>query len=100
MDKNDLNICQVSLNRDIPIILENLKNFKKFYNENLKLFVICPESQIDEFKKELNFKEVQIINENTIISLEEFRKVFNKHKNTINYENEFIKRLGWYYQQI
>ena len=100
MHKNNLNICQVSLNRDIPIILENFNNFKKFYNKNLKLFIICPESQINEFREKLNFDEIEIINENNLISMEEFREIFNKHKDTINYENEFKKRLSWYYQQV
>ena len=30
MSKNILNICQVSLNRDIPLIIENLKILKDF----------------------------------------------------------------------
>ena len=41
----ELNICQVSLNRDIPLILENYKNFKKLYKKNIHFFVICPNEQ-------------------------------------------------------
>ena len=44
MSKNILNICQ-ALNRDIPLIIENLKNFKRFYQDNLKLHIICPENR-------------------------------------------------------
>ena len=52
MDKNELNICQVSLNRDIVLIEENLVNFKKIYKKDLKLFVVCPETQINELKRD------------------------------------------------
>ena len=100
MDKNELNICQVSLNRDIALIEENLTNFKKIYKKDLKLFVVCPETQINEFKKRLNFSEVEIINENELISFNDFKKIFNDHKHLIVYEDEFSKRLSWYYQQV
>ena len=100
MSKNVLNICQVSLNRDIPLIIENLKNFKRFYQDNLKLHIICPENQLDEFKQKLNFKEVNIINENHLISFNEFNNIFDKNKSLIDYQEQFRKRLSWYYQQV
>ena len=100
MSKNILNICQVSLNRDIPLIIENLKNFKKFYQDNLKLHIICPENQLGEFKQKLNFMEVNIINENHLISFNEFNNIFDKNKGLIDYQEQFRKRLSWYYQQV
>ena len=100
MSKNILNICQVSLNRDIPLIIENLKNFKRFYQDNLKLHIICPENQLDEFKQKLNFREVNIINENHLISLNEFNNIFDENKSLIDYQEQFRKRLSWYYQQV
>ena len=94
-----LNICQVSLARDIPIILENYKNFKKFYKA-FKTFIICPNDEINEFKKKLKFKEINIINEESIISFEEFNKIFEELSHTVKYKDIFKKRLGWYYQQV
>ena len=45
-----LNVCQVSLARDIPIILENYHSFKNLY-KTIKVFIICPANEILEFKK-------------------------------------------------
>jgi len=94
-----LNICQVSLARDIPIILENYKNFKKFY-KSFRIFIVCPNHEIQQFKKKLDFQEFNIINEDTIITFEVFNKIFENLNHTIKYKNIFRKRLGWYYQQI
>ena len=94
-----LNICQVSLARDIPIILENYKNFKKFY-KSFKIFIVCPNNEIQEFKKRLHFSEFNLINEDTIITFEVFNKIFEKLNHNVKYKDIFKKRLGWYYQQI
>ena len=94
-----LNICQVSVKRDIPIILENFKNFKKFYNE-IKIFIICPKNELIEFKKKLNYKEFEIINEERLISFKQFRHIFKKLAKKVSYKKKFEKRLNWYYQQI
>jgi hypothetical protein len=93
------NFCQVSLARDIPIILENYYSFKKFY-EAFNIFIICPKNQINEFKTKLNFQEIRIIDEDTIISFYDFNKIFNELSGSIKYKGDFHKRLGWYYQQI
>ena len=51
-----LNICQVSLAREIPIILQNYKNFKNIY-ENIKIFIVCPKKDQKRFKNKLRFKD-------------------------------------------
>ena len=94
-----LNICQVSLSRDIPIILDNFYSFKKIYRR-FKIFIICPNKQINEFKKRLNFEEFNFVPEENIIAFEQFNEIFEKLSNNINYKIEFKKRLSWYYQQI
>ena len=96
----NLNICQVSLSRDIPIILENIKSFEKIYNKNLRFYIICPNKQINEFRKKLNFKNVKIVDEDRIISSKKFTKIFKKLSKNILYKKKFQKRLSWYYQQI
>jgi hypothetical protein len=94
-----LNVCQVSLARDIPIILENYHCFKKFY-KSFKIFIICPSNQIKEFKEKLNFKEFYFLNEDSIISFQEFNTVFEEQSILKDYQSLFRERLGWYYQQV
>ena len=62
----EINICQVSLKRDIPLILKNYQNFKKFYNQ-ITIYVICPSNELIFFKDILNYKEFRIIPEDHII---------------------------------
>ncbi len=100
MTKTKLNICQVSLNRNIPLIEENFRNFKKIYNSNVKFHIICPKNQIKEFNKKLNYEEVEIINENELISLKKFKVICNDLSKSIHYKKKFKKRLSWYYQQV
>jgi hypothetical protein len=94
-----LNICQVSLSRDIPLILDNYYSFKKLYKK-FKIFIVCPIKEIDEFKKKLNFKEFHFTSEDTIISFNEFNDIFEKLSVNLDFKDEFKKRLSWYYQQI
>ena len=94
-----INVCQVSLARDIPIILENYKSFKKFYN-SFEINIICPKKEILEFKEKLDFKEFNIIDEEELISFEKFNNIFEELNNDIEYQYLFRQRLNWYYQQI
>lgn len=68
-------LCQVSLDHNIPLIKENYENFKELCN-NVKIYVVCPKSQIKKFKDRLNFKEIEIINEDKILSFKTFKKIF------------------------
>lgn len=99
MTQNVLYICQVSLARDIPIIKENYENFRSLY-ESIKIFIICPQNEIEVFKKEVNFPEVEIINEDSIISFENFINIYENLSFSIKYKKQFENRLSWYYQQI
>ena len=96
---NNLNICQVSLARDIPIILLNFQNFKRIY-KSFKIYIICPKSEIRIFKKKLGFKEFIFIPEEKILTYKKFCLIFNKLSRNIKYKKEFSNRLSWYYQQI
>ena len=99
MGNQTLNICQVSLNRDIPLILQNFENLKKFYKK-IKIYIICPKHQINEFKSRLIFKEFEIIDEESLISLKEFSLIYKNLSKKISYKKKFEKRISWYYQQI
>jgi hypothetical protein len=99
MNNTNLNICQVSLNRDIPLIIENSNNFKKLYSEEITYFIVCPHDQIDEFRKKLRFEKLNIIDEEEIIKFSDFKSIYKKLNIKINYKDEFNLRLKWYYQQ-
>ena len=86
----NINICQVSLNRDIPLIIENFKNFKKFY-QKINFLIICPHTQIEEFKQKLNFSEVKIIAEEEILEFKKFEIIYKNLNKGIQYRNNSIK---------
>ena len=93
-----INICQVSLNRDIPLIIENCINFKNLYNK-VRLFIICPHNQKKEFQDKIKFDEVSIISEDDVIKFNKFESIYNNLNGEIDYKKQFHERLKWYYQQ-
>ena len=97
--QNTINLCQVSLKRDLSLILKNYQSFKKFY-EKINIYIICPSKDLAHFKEQLNSDEFRIISEDEIISFKEFELIFIKESENISYQSEFRKRLSWYYQQI
>jgi len=99
MNNDTINICQVSLARDISLVEDNYKNFLKFY-KNLKFYIICPEKDVPLFQKNFNFKNCNIINEKEILSLSNFKNFFNELSNNLIYKDYFEQRLNWYYQQV
>jgi len=99
MKENVINICQVSLARDIPLIKENYKNFKKIYKK-IQIFIICPKNHLKKFKNSLDFKEIKIIDESKILPFKNFEKLFNHLSSSTNYKIQIKKRINWYYQQI
>lgn len=94
-----LNICQVSLSGNLPIILENYKNFMKIY-KYVNFYIICPESEKKVFIKKLKYKNCFIISENKIITFKKFKKISNKYLKNKKYFKIIQARLRWYYQQI
>ena len=92
-------ICQVSLANNIPIIIENYKNFSKYYS-NLTFFIICPNNQVKIFKEKLNKKNIYIINEDRVFKFSKFKELCEKISKNVNYKKKILKRLNWYYQQI
>ena len=88
-----------SISSNIPIIEKNYKNLKKFYKK-IKIYVICPDHQIKKFKESLDLDDIEIINEDSIISFHEFKNIYLNLTSTMKYKNEFDQRLKWYYQQI
>ena len=90
MNNDELNICQVSLSGNIPIIKENIKQFSNNYN-NCKFYIICPSKEKKHFLKKINNKNCKIIEEETLISFKKFKKISNtflRKKNTIKIYNQ------------
>ena len=94
-----LNICQVSLKGNLPIIVENYQKFKSFYKD-FNIFIICPKKDLNLFKKKLKQEEFIIINEDQIIPFFKFKKIFNQLSKKYKFKTLFKNRLSWYYQQI
>ena len=93
------NICQVSLRGNIPIILENIKSFNKFYKKNY-FYIICPNKDEKFFKLKIKNKRVKIINENSLISFRKFKNISNMYLKKTKFYKVIQSRLTWYYQQI
>ena len=93
-----INICQVSLARDISIVKENYFSFIKFY-KNLKFFIICQNKDYNLFKNTFNFDNCEIVNEDEILSLKNFKNIFSNLSKNLSYKEDFERRLSWYYQQ-
>ena len=99
MNDEKLNICQVSLARDISLVKENYFNFISFY-KNSNFFLICPKKDYNLFKSTFNFNNFNIINEDEILPFEKFKNIFFQLSKNISYKKDFQKRLSWYYQQV
>ena len=99
MESQILNVCQVSLARDISLIKKNYLNFSKFYNQ-FHLHIICPQKDLILFKEKFKNHNITIVNEDDILSFEDFKNIFLNLSKEIKYQKEFENRLGWYYQQM
>ncbi len=99
MNLDKLNICQVTLSGNIEIIKRNYLNFKQIY-KNLQFFIICPNTDLNKFKEELNLDNFQIYDENEIIKFDRFKEIANLILKKTNYIEKIQDRLGWYYQQV
>ena len=99
MESQILNICQVSLVRDISLIEKNYLNFSKFYNK-FHLYIICPQKDLILFKEKFKNHNITIVNEDDILSFKDFKNIFLNLSKAIKYQKEFENRLGWYYQQM
>jgi len=94
-----MNICQVSLKGNIPIIKENLKNFNKLYNDNY-FYIVCPKKDKIFFNKKIKNSRVFFIEEENLIKFSKFKKISNTYLKKTIYYNKIQNRLTWYYQQI
>ena len=99
MESQILNVCQVSLVRDISLIEKNYLNFSKFYNK-FHLYIICPQKDLILFKEKFKNHNITIVNEDDILSFKDFKNIFLNLSKAIKYQKEFENRLGWYYQQM
>ena len=79
-NKNTITLCQVSLKRDIPIILKNYYSFKKYYKK-IQIYIICPSKDLAYFRKKLYYKVFNIISENKITI--KYENLVENPKNTL-----------------
>jgi hypothetical protein len=99
MESSLLNLCTVTLGTDAQIVNENLIKFNEIY-KNVKLYIICPRKDEEIFIKTIVNKNYEIITEEELISLSEFKQIFEKISDNLNYKDEFKERLSWYYALV
>ena len=99
MKSETLNICQVSLAGNIPIIKQNIEKFNNFYND-VFFYIIVPNKDLNLFKKKIKNRNVEIISEDKIIKFKVFKEISNSFFKKSKYFKEIQHRLTWYYQQI
>ena len=95
MKKETLNICQVSLPGNIPIILENYKNFSNLYTD-INFYIICPKSQVYLFKKKLNHMNIYIISRTKLLLSVILKKISNnflKNKKLLQKNSTEVKMV-------
>ena len=94
-----LNLCTVTLGTDAEIVNENLIKFNEIY-KSVKLYIICPKKDEEIFIRTITDPNYEIINEETLISFTEFKKIFEKISINLIYKEKFNERLSWYYALI
>ena len=94
-----LNLCTVTLGTDAEIVNENLIKFNEIY-KSVKLYIICPKKDKEIFIRTITDPNYEIINEETLISFTEFKKIFEKISINLIYKEKFNERLSWYYALI
>ena len=99
MNSNSFNFCTVTLATDAEIVNENLNQINNIY-KNTKLFIICPKRDNDIFYKILKAKNYEIINEDELLTFNEFKNIFENISQNLSYKNDFENRLQWYYALI
>ena len=99
MKSETLNICQVSLAGNIPIIKQNIEKFNNFYN-SVFFYIIVPNKDFNQFKRKIKNHNVEIIPEDKLIKFKAFKKISNSFFKKSKYYKKIQHRLTWYYQQI
>ena len=81
------NICQVSLYGNLPIIIENINKFEKFYQDNI-FYIICPKKEKKFFLRKLKYKNVKVFEEENLIKFSKFKKISKNYLKKKKYFNK------------
>lgn len=89
----------VSLRENLETLCQSIPLVLKYYPD-ATYFLICKKRDLNYFVSTIPVScRVVIIDENEIISFEEFSKIYRKIVLSKNLEHS-LKRLSWYYQQV
>lgn len=92
-------IFSVSLKENLETLRSSICRFLKYYPSST-YYLVSRKEDIDYFFANLHFGErLVIINENELISYEEFSQLY-KQMSLANFNDDSEGRLPWYYQQI
>ena len=89
----------VSLANNIRTVIASHVFFTQQY-PGCHFHVICPSSETDLFRANLPHKNVEVIDEESIISYSDFIEIYNLYVEQYRISNKSEKRMGWYYQQV
>jgi hypothetical protein len=94
-----LHYFSVSLANNIRTVIASHVFFSQQY-PGCHFHVICPSTETDHFRANLPHKNVEVIDEENIISYSDFIEIYNLYVKQYRISNKSEKRMGWYYQQI
>ena len=100
-----INFYSVTLIENKESIKKCLINLNKLYKDNFKYTIICPFESCKAFEDLNKIANIQVIDEDKVISFECFKKKVFSISNMMSKTKKFKvkineKRLGWYYQQV
>jgi hypothetical protein len=93
-----IEFCSVALIQELETLKQTIPLLKK-WNKPRTHWIICPSKEVKKFQKSLNqWKHVQVIDENSIIELDNFRIICNQ---VLKSRDDLIDiNASWYYQQV
>ena len=94
-----MNFFSVTTKKNLPALIKSVNLNLNFYDID-QYVIICPAEDVSVFKDEIKNEKVKVVDENEIISIEEFKKVSSHVAFALKKEEINVKRVAWYYQQV
>lgn len=92
-------IFSVTLKENLETLQSSIPRLLKYYPNSI-YYLIARRCDVDYFSANLNIgKRLIIIDENSLISYDEFLQLYMKMEPS-NISEESLRRLPWYYQQV
>jgi len=94
-----MNFFSVTTKKNLPVLTKSVAlNFK--FHDIVDYIIICPAEDVTVFKDKIKNEKVKVVDENQIISIEEFKRISSRVASALKKEEINVKRIPWYYQQV